>query len=505
MKKYTCISDKSVNYQNIFDILETMKNYSQNIIIFLSLLLLPLWAEAQSDTPPLSSDHNETIPNVPSFTLDFNSENLVCYPSKFIRSKTHKHFIEFLCMNKKISVLPADHKTDTDSRNKKGRDETNFLRREALEKGNTGTVYKVQIPQDDARSPKTASRIAKQQLNNGFYGKYARMILPAKFYASIRPQIAHSGSEDGASLNDAGSRAGFFYYYSFDSGYDLTLQYEATINWNNEQKFINLSEISDSSRRLSFISLQKEGISVLFGKYWSAYYDIAQFTDLFMAFGAVGSGAFNNNGDGSASGTGRPNNMLQLYMDKETYSTTLQYQLQHSSDGKEYRYGTAGSFVYKGWEDSKVGASVALGKFKKITETMRDIGIDGDDISWITGVSYQKEKFTVNAVLSYTKNHMNDDQGNYFDGIGTELYLRYDATESIRLVGGINTLIPTNNDYKGEFNIKKFILSAQYTFGEKTFDDLVYIEVSAPQGNLANGDKAKRSVAIGLRYLFDSQ
>ena len=476
--------------------------FYRNIIIFLSLLLLPLWAESQSDISLLSSDHNETIPNVPSFTLDFNNENLECSPNKLIRRKSHKHIIEFLCI-KKISVLPANHKTDSDYSTKKGRDKTKILRREIQEKENIGTIYKVQIPQNKVNRPRIASRIAKRQLNDSFDGKYARLILPAKLYASVRPQLAHVGSQEGASLVDAGSRAGFFYYYSFDNGYDMTLQFEAKIDWNNHKLFVNLSEISDSNRRLSFISLEKEEYSVLFGKYWSAYYDIAQFTDHFMAFGASGSGAFNNHSDGSASGTGRADNMLQLHVDKEKYSATLQYQLPHNDDVKEYRYGTAGSFLYNGWEDVKLGTSVALGKFESITEPMRAVGIDGDDISWITGVSYQKEKFTVNAVISYTQNHMNDDQGQYFDSIGTELYLRYDASESIRLVSGINTLIPKDDDYKGEFNIKRLILSAQYTFGEKTFDDLVYIEVSLPKGNRANGDHLNTSVAIGLRYLFN--
>jgi hypothetical protein len=51
--------------------------------------------------------------------------------------------------------------------------------------------------------------------------------------------------------------------------------------------------------------------------------------------------------------------------------------------------------------------------------------------------------------------------------------------------------------------MKKSIFSLQYTFGRKTFDDLIYAEVSIPKGYLANGDAMKPSVAIGLRYLFN--
>ena len=476
-------------------------SYSRNIILFLSLLFLPLWAEVQFNTVLLDHNSSETIPDVPSFELNFNEEELECFPSKLIRKKTHKNLIEYLCIKKNISVLPSD-KEPLSAEDEKGRNETQILRRQIEDKANTGAVYKVQIPQNTARHPWLASKTAKEQLNKNYYGKYLRWFLPAKLYASLRPQLAHSSDAKGFSYKDAGSRAGFFYYYSFDSGYHLALQYEAKINL-KDKHFINLSESSDSARRLSFISLQKEDDTLLFGKYWSAYYDIAGITDHFMAFGASGSGAFNNKGDGGASGTGRPDKMLQLHREKEKYSATLQYQPSHSDDGKEYSYGIAGSFIYKGWEESNAGASVAFGDFKTITEAMRYLGIDGNDISYIAGYSYQKGKFMANAVISYTQNHMNDDNGIYFDAVGTELYLRYDQSESIRLVGGINTLIPTNDDYEGEFKFKRLILSLQYTFGQKTFDDLVYIEVSIPGGKLANGDKPNTGVAIGLRYLLN--
>ncbi|MGB5506791.1 MAG: hypothetical protein WBM70_08900, partial [Sulfurovum sp.] len=80
----------------------------------------------------------------------------------------------------------------------------------------------------------------------------------------------------------------------------------------------------------------------------------------------------------------------------------------------------------------------------------------------------------------------------------------YDVDESLRIAGGGNLLLPTNNDYMGEYSIKDIILSLQYTFGEKTFDDLVYIEVSLPNGKLANGNSRDANIAIVLRYLLDN-
>ena len=91
----------------------------------------------------------------------------------------------------------------------------------------------------------------------------------------------------------------------------------------------------------------------------------------------------------------------------------------------------------------------------------------------------------------------------YFDGIGAELYLQYDVDESVRIAGGGNWLFPEDDDYEGKFSINNVILSLQYTFGEKTFDDLVYVEVSMPNGKLANGESKDTRFAIGIRYLLD--
>jgi hypothetical protein len=484
--------------------------------IILPLLSSLLWADAQSDTEIIKQEHREPVPDVPSFTLVNDGEKLTCSPLKLIQKSTHKNVIEFICFNSALSADLAGHKVNaaslsksdlsaiSDFDNKDGRHETQEMSIDANVKKSLGAVYKVKIPQDRASQPKAAARIAKRELNKHYYAKYARWILPAKLYTSIRPQMANSGDGNGTKFQDGGSRAGFFYYYSFKNGYNLTFQYEAKIKWDGSSKFINLSAQSDSSRRLSFISLQKDNITVLYGKYWSAYYDLAGYTNGFMAFGGSASGAYNNGGDGGASGTGRAYRMLQVHIDKELYSSSLQYQLPHKDKGKSYSYGLAGSLVYNKWDYVNAGASVAFAKFEEIDAQMHSLGIEGDDISYITGFNYEKDKILANGVISYTQNHMNDDQGNYFDGVGVELTLQYQFNESIRLACGGNWLIPTDSNYQGEYSIETLIFSAQYAYGDKDFKNLVYTEVSIPNGELANGDPQKIGIAVGLRYYFDT-
>ena len=220
-----------------------------------------------------------------------------------------------------------------------------------------------------------------------------------------------------------------------------------------------------------------------------------------MAYGTQAGGAFNAGTDGGASGTGRPDRTIQIRTDQDAYKVTLQYQPSHEEQddiNKSYQYGV----IYKGWSGIKAGGSFAYQKFDEISPEMTAVGITGDDQSYIIGGTYKKENFSANAVLSYTQNHMNNDRGIYFDGVGTELYLQYDVDDSLRLVAGANVLIPRDSEYSREYSIRSPIISLQYTFGEKTFDDLIYIEVTKPYGRLANGEVPNTRAAVGLRWLW---
>lgn len=471
------------------------------MLFLVVLTVLPLMADQESGNAPLT--HN-LIPDVPEFSITYLGESLVCSPTGLIKTKTHKDLVTYQCQNKY-----ADNKGEKLQDEARGHDETKRMRNEIRNKMAQGAVYSVQIPLYDANSLTMAKLIATRQLNNSPYGQYLRMFLPAKIYLSIRPQFANSGEDGKMELRNAGSKGGFFYYYQFMSDLEMAFQYEAKVDLDDDSPFINTSDTSNSPRRLSYFALKYGSHRIVLGKYWSAYYDIAGLTDHYMAFGAQASGAFNRGTDGGPSGTGRPDNMLQVRTGSELYDATLQVQFSHNSlmdlnTTTDYTYTVGGSFIYKGWGDLKAGSSISYGKFDEITPDMRSVGIDGDDWSSIVGFVYKKNNFSINSTFSYTKNHMTDDQGIYFDGIGTELYMKYDMSDSLRIAGGGNWLLPKNSDYVGRYSIKDTIFSLQYTFGKKTFDDLVYVEISHPNGRLANGDKREISIAIGLRYLLDN-
>ncbi len=468
-------------------------------ISFLVVLsVLPLMADKEDNNILFA---NSLIPDVPQFSITYQGEALVCSPTGLIKTKTHKDLVTYECQ-----------KSYTDVKSQKIQDvepgvaETKRLRDDVQNKIVQGTKYSVEIPLYDADSPTKARIMAERQLNNRPYGKYLRMLLPAKLYLSIRPQLANSGEDGEIELINGGSKGGFFYYHQFNNDLELIFHYEAGVNLQDDVSFINVSDASNTNRRLSYFALKYIDNSIILGKYWSAYYDIAGFTDQYMAFGGQTSGAFSGGPHGSPSGTGRADKMIQVRTNKDTYDATLQVQLKHSTLrdwNTDYSYTMAGSLIYKGWEDIKLGASISYGKFDEETPEMKAAGIDGDDWSSIVGFTYKKNHFSGHAVLSYMKNHTSDDQGVYFDSAGAELYMRYDIDESFRIAGGGNWLFPKDNNYEGKYSTKNVILSLQYTFGEKTFDDLVYVEVSLPNGKLANGDSKDARIAIGLRYLLD--
>jgi len=452
------------------------------------------------------SNDDRNIPDIKPFDFRYNNQDLVCYPAKTIHTKTRKTLISFSCIKKNIPVTYIQKEQQVSYKEQNGRDETKKLKLQIKDKENVGVIYHVDIPKADLSSLWLTKSVAKQQLNNTYYTKYLHWLLPAKFYISIRPQLSNTQDNSKLKLRDGGSRAGFFYYYDFDNGWELTTQYEATIKWDDLSSFINLSTQSNTSRRLSYISLGYDRYTILAGKYWSAYYDIASYTDKFMAYGALASGAFNNKSDGASSGTGRAEHMIQLHIDTSSYNSTIQIQTKHKSDTNldtKYAYGISASYEYLPLQNIKLGMAFNYAKFEDITAKMKALGINGDESSVIGGISYTKNRYTINATLSYSQNHMNDDKAIYFDGYGFELYMHYDYTNQIRLAGGYNYIKPKYNyGYKSHYKISDAILSLQYTFNQNSFDDLVYVELSIPNGRLSDGQKAHTSISIGMRYLI---
>ena len=78
-----------------------------------------------------------------------------------------------------------------------------------------------------------------------------------------------------------------------------------------------------------------------------------------MTYGAQASGAFS----ASASGTGRADKLIQFRTEQDACDATVQVQLQHDANmdwNTDYSYTMAGSVIYKGWENIKLGAALTM-------------------------------------------------------------------------------------------------------------------------------------------------
>ncbi len=138
---------------------------------------------------PLMSDSNVTshsslVPDVPKFSITYQGDTLVCSPTELIKTKTHKDLVKYECQKKYIDQTIEKKQDD-----ERGHAETQRLNEDVKSKIAQGPAYSVEIPLYDAGSPTRAKIIAQRQLENRPHGKYIRMLLPAKLYMSIRPQL----------------------------------------------------------------------------------------------------------------------------------------------------------------------------------------------------------------------------------------------------------------------------------------------------------------------------
>ena len=190
-----------------------------NTVSFLFIFFFsPLIAAEKNSV--ISND--TSIPDVPEFSITFQGDALVCSPTGLIKTKTRKDLVTYECQ-KPYTGQEIEKKQDE----QRGHAETQRLKSEAKDKMAKGVVYNVEIPLYDAHSLTKAKLIALQQLKNRPHGKYLRMLLPAKIYLSIRPQVANSGEDGELELKNGGSRGGFYYYYQFNNDLGVMFQYEA--------------------------------------------------------------------------------------------------------------------------------------------------------------------------------------------------------------------------------------------------------------------------------------
>jgi len=397
-----------------------------------------------------------------------------------------------------------------DNSDARGTAETERLKQDIKEK--TGGEKRVVLVENNESDSKT-------KWKPFYYTKSAiKSVIPAKIYLSLR--FAELYQNEKFTFTDRGTRGGLFYFKEFDNDLELLFQFEASVKYSNNGTVIGSdSQTNDNSNgfifgtRLNFVTLKKDETTFVVGKYWGVYYDIAGITDKYMVFGALGNGVYNAHTDGGGSGTGRAADAVQLRYKQGVYNIGLQMQY-HFKDLNllykgDYDYAAAFSLYYDGLTNGvTVGITGNYAHYENLNtvvdgnQTLFGLGVDGDDIAILSGLSYQKDSVSLDFTVGTSKNHVTDDQGKYMKVIGSELYVRYRLKEHWRFAFGFNYLWPDYKEYTGKYNLQDYIASLQYAL-DKDYTKLVYIETKYSAGTNADGSDMGNAAALGFRYMLD--
>ena len=186
--------------------------------------------------------------------------------------------------------------------------------------------------------------------------------------------------------------------------------------------------------RLGFVGLDTGIGSFAWGKQWSAYYDVAVFTDQFPFWSGVATGAFAAGTDGGISGTGRAENALQYREARGPASVALQMQSRGSSPNDQSWVDVwGGSAVFGRHQGFSLGA--AYNEVRDGVENPNPNQPKLGDKAAIFGLRYRADRFYAATTLAISEQHEVDDLGRRFDGTGFEIALRYHASDAARVRG----------------------------------------------------------------------
>jgi predicted porin len=250
--------------------------------------------------------------------------------------------------------------------------------------------------------------------------------------------------------------------------------------------------------RLGFVGIGTPIGNFSWGKQWSPYYDVAEFTDQLVVFSGAASGAFGAGTDGGLAGTGRSERAL-LY--REVWGpVAVGLQVQNRSLTANDRQ----------WADA-YGGSIILGKPNGFAvgatfNSVRD-GVDnptanetqrGDEAA-LFGARFRSARFYAAGTYATTKQHEVDDLGRRFDGRGIEVALRRNFTDRIWLEGAYNDLRP-NSRHPGDFRLQFGAANVVYSFSTAS---RVFLGFKLENSHRSDGtDLTESTFAAGLNYTF---
>ena len=344
--------------------------------------------------------------------------------------------------------------------------------------------------------------------------------LSGKIYGSIR--LHYRATDQGSIYGDAGSRIGAegewrtrpdaWMYVRLEAGFNLLDELDTLLSPGGGA---GESQQGDSVfPRLYTVGIETQQFVASFGKNWSTYYRVANFTDRFDSTGSAAVGTFNANTDGGATGTGRADQVFQTraYMDFlpvtwDVEPFNLNVQLQNGQpiprvEGKYYQNAIGLSAVFESSDDFTFGIAYNRAQIDDLEDpAIQAAGIQGDAEALLFGARWFDEQWYLALTAARLKNHETTEEGTYFLGWGSELYLRYSLIKGYWLVTGYNWLAPDDDQTQaGQYELLYGVVGLRYSIDE--FKRLAYAEWRVDSTTNEAGEKLGNIFTIGLRWDF---
>ncbi|UCB55570.1 MAG: porin [Thiotrichales bacterium] len=341
-----------------------------------------------------------------------------------------------------------------------------------------------------------------------------------RVYGSIR--LRYRSTAQGSIFGDAGSRLGLegeyrtsedsWAYARVEAGFNLLDELDTLLDPGGAA---GEGQQGDSFfPRLYTVGIDTPLIVASYGKSWSTYYKISNFTDRFDSAGSSAVGTFNANTDGGSTGTGRADNVFQTlalidFMREGSrinpFNLNIQFQSSQPIPGVEsvnYRYAFGLSAVIDSRDDYTLGIAYNRAFIDDLDNAaVQAAGIQGDAEAILLGARWFDEKRYIGFSAARLLNHEATDLGTYFNGWGSELYARYRLIKGYWLVGGYNWLTPDEDEVQaGEYELLYAIVGLRYSIDE--FNRLAYAEWRLDSTTTESGENLGNIFTIGIRWDF---
>ncbi len=321
-------------------------------------------------------------------------------------------------------------------------------------------------------------------------------------------------SRDNVDVANNGSRFGFNVSQKLPGGLTAIGQGEWRINLGEGDTTYNLSDnpntgfasLDSSTRqaletRLGFVGVRFGVYGTLtLGKQWGVYYDVSEWTDRFVVFGARSSSTYNAGTDGGQTGEGRANDAVIYRAAIGPVRLGLQAQFIDARD--PVVDGLGASVIY----DTGIGLRLGFAyshAFLNFSGSL--VGYDGGDPQALSsGLSFEGGDFRASALGTWTHNHETVNAGPttvVVDTLGAGLFVSYRIRGFLMPYGGFDLAIPRGLDTRfvdPDLGTRDLLGGVRLLFDDRTAS-FAYVEARTGRTRDAAGEQAEDVVTLGIR------